>query len=93
VPLEKFDELVTYVATQKAIRVLGLMTMAEDTEDEKAIRGAFSTLRSLSEKLATQKIFPDYQAWLSMGMSGDFEYAIAEGATHVRIGSAIFGSR
>lgn len=93
VALEAFDALADLAARSSAIEVLGLMTMAEDSGDENTIRAAFSTLRKLSEKTVAQKIFPGYQGWLSMGMSGDFEYAIAEGATHVRIGSAIFGHR
>lgn len=93
VALEEFDALADLVAPLDAIEVLGLMTIAEDSDDEKTVRTAFATLRSLSERVATSRIFPGYQNWLSMGMSGDFEYAIAEGATHVRVGSAIFGSR
>ena len=93
VALEAFDALADLAARSSAIEVLGLMTMAEDSEDENTIRAAFATLRELSDKTAAQKIFPGYQGWLSMGMSGDFEHAIAEGATHVRIGSAIFGHR
>ena len=89
----EFDALADYVAQKPAIRVLGLMTMAENTEDEQRIREAFARLRQLSEGLKARGIFPGYAGWLSMGMSGDFELAIAEGATHVRVGSAIFGNR
>ena len=90
---EQFDALCDQVASCSALSVLGLMTMAENTEDEKTIRGAFSTLRGLSERVYSRGMFPDYRGMLSMGMSGDFALAIAEGATHVRVGSAIFGSR
>ncbi|HNN01470.1 MAG TPA: YggS family pyridoxal phosphate-dependent enzyme [Turneriella sp.] len=89
----EFNALADYVAQKPAIRILGLMTMAENTEDEWRIREAFAKLRQLSEGLQARRIFPGYKGWLSMGMSGDFELAIAEGATHVRVGSAIFGSR
>lgn len=89
----EFTALCDQVAASSAIDVLGLMTMAENSTDEKKIRGAFASLRGLSEKLSAQKIFPGYKGILSMGMSGDFEFAIAEGATHVRVGSAIFGNR
>lgn len=88
-----FHELVEYVAQKPAIRILGLMTMAENTEDERRIRAAFAHLRQLSEQVSDSGILPGYAGWLSMGMSGDFELAIAEGATHVRVGSAIFGHR
>ncbi len=87
------DALADYVAEKPAIRVLGLMTMAENTDDERRIRQAFARLRELSDALRTRGIFPGYAGWLSMGMSGDFELAIAEGATHVRVGTAIFGAR
>ena len=68
------------------------MTMAPFTEDEKLIRKSFITLRELSQKLKPQ--FPSLALTeLSMGMSGDFEIAIEEGSTLVRIGTAIFGER
>ena len=70
----------------------GFMTMAPFTDDEKLIRKSFSSLRQLSEKLKTQ--FPALPLTeLSMGMSGDFELAIEEGSTLVRVGTAIFGER
>jgi pyridoxal phosphate enzyme (YggS family) len=70
----------------------GFMTMAPFTEDEKLIRKSFITLRELSQKLKPQ--FPDLPLTeLSMGMSGDFEIAIEEGSTLVRVGTAIFGER
>ncbi len=70
----------------------GFMTMAPFTEDEKLIRNSFIKLRKLSEKLKLQ--FPGLPLTeLSMGMSGDFEIAIEEGSTLVRVGTAIFGER
>lgn len=93
VAVEHFAAFTEYVAAKKAIAVLGLMTMAEDTADERHIRATFAELRELSERLHASAIFSDYAGWLSMGMSNDFEYAIAEGATHIRIGNAIFGAR
>ncbi len=70
----------------------GFMTMAPFTDDEKLIRKSFITLRELSEKLKPQ--FPELPLReLSMGMSGDFEIAIEEGSTLVRVGTAIFGER
>lgn len=74
------------------INPIGFMTMAPFTEDTALIRKSFSTLRLLSEKL--QKQYPMFNfKELSMGMSGDFEIAIEEGATIVRVGTAIFGER
>lgn len=70
----------------------GLMTMAPFTDDEKAIRSSFSTLRELRESL--NKAFPSLPITeLSMGMSGDFKIAIEEGSTMVRVGTALFGPR
>lgn len=70
----------------------GFMTMAPFTDDEKLVRKSFVTLRELSEKLqAEYKQFEMKE--LSMGMSGDFEIAIEEGSTLVRVGTAIFGAR
>lgn len=73
------------------LSVQGLMTIAPITDDERAIRKAFSALRGMKEKMCkgTGLELPE----LSMGMSADFEYAIEEGSTIVRVGTAIFGVR
>lgn len=72
------------------LRVRGLMTMAIHTQDPDTVRGCFARLRELRDRAAAAGYdLPE----LSMGMSGDFPLAIAEGATQVRIGTAIFGSR
>ena len=72
------------------ISTVGLMTIAPFTDDENLIRKSFSYLRNLRDKLKDQGI--DLKE-LSMGMTSDFEIAIEEGATMLRIGSAIFGER
>lgn len=70
----------------------GFMTMAPFTDDEKLVRKSFITLRNLADKLKSEyKNFEMNE--LSMGMSGDFEIAIEEGSTLVRVGTAIFGAR
>jgi hypothetical protein len=70
----------------------GFMTMAPFTDDKELVRKSFVTLRNLREKY--QNSFPDLDLGeLSMGMSGDYEIAIEEGSTIVRIGTAIFGER
>ena len=75
------------------VRILGLMGMAALTDDEALVRSQFRRLRLAAEAFA-QIDHPRLRMDIrSMGMSGDFELAIAEGATHVRIGSAVFGSR
>lgn len=75
------------------VRVTGLMGMAEFTDDRVRIAGQFRALRTLFDQLtphATQQV---QLHTLSMGMSGDYDLAIAEGSTLVRVGSAIFGAR
>ena len=70
----------------------GFMTMAPFTDDKELVRKSFITLRLLAEKI--QREYPMFEMpELSMGMSGDFEIAIEEGSTLVRVGTAIFGDR
>lgn len=75
------------------LRVRGLMTMAMLSDDPAPVRACFARLRTLRDRLRQDVDDPQILRELSMGMSGDFELAIAEGATIVRIGRAIFGSR
>ena len=72
------------------LKIIGLMTLAIHSQDPTEVRRCFQTLRLLRDDI--QKTYPDIQR-LSMGMSGDFEIAIEEGANMVRIGTAIFGER
>ena len=72
------------------LRVRGLMTLAVQSDDAEAVRACFRQLRRLRDAAAAQG---HELTRLSMGMSGDFPLAIAEGATEVRIGTAIFGRR
>ena len=78
-----------------SLRLGGLMTMAPNTSDTQAVRASFRLLRTARDEL--EKRFPSGAecSWecLSMGMSGDFEIAVEEGSTMLRIGSAIFGER
>jgi pyridoxal phosphate enzyme (YggS family) len=73
-----------------SLRVRGLMTLATASDDENVVRGCFSQLRGLAVAAREEGY---WLPRLSMGMSGDFFSAILEGATEVRIGSAIFGAR
>ena len=75
------------------VRVCGLMTIAPFTDREEDIRMCFSKCRTLFDKLSQYRTDRFDMKYLSMGMSGDFEIAIEEGANIVRIGSAIFGRR
>jgi len=74
------------------LRMRGLMTIAPLDEDPEAARACFRQLRGLQEQLAREFPELDFNE-LSMGMSGDFEIAIEEGSTLVRIGTALFGER
>jgi pyridoxal phosphate enzyme (YggS family) len=91
---EDLYEAVKYCADGNTpfVEPIGFMTMAPLTDNEALIRKSFSSLRKLSEKLQTE--FPMFNfSELSMGMSNDYEIAIEEGSTEVRIGTAIFGER
>lgn len=74
------------------IRVRGIMGMASFTSDSRQIREEFFTLRKIFEQLA-DKFFGSEFDTISMGMSGDYEIAIQEGSTMIRVGSSIFGGR
>ncbi len=76
-----------------ALRVRGLMTLALFSHDENLVRPCFVRLRELRDRLRQEAPDGIVMDELSMGMSGDFELAIAEGATTVRVGTAIFGHR
>ena len=80
------------LAALPGIRIEGLMTMAPLVDDPEAARPVFRALRELRDALAVQCPQAEWRH-LSMGMTNDFEVAIEEGATIVRVGSAIFGTR
>ena len=82
--------LARQIAAIPGVRLEGLMTMPPPADDPEASRPCFEKLRALRDHLTTT-LGP--LPVLSMGMSGDFEVAIACGATHVRVGTAIFGER
>ena len=86
-------QLVREVAELPHLRVKGLMTMPPFFDDPEAARPYFKALRELAGEVAAAGIAGVEMHELSMGMSGDFEAAIAEGATLVRVGSALFGER
>ncbi len=89
---EDAASLVQSIRDSAHLRLDGLMGIAPLVEFQEDARPYFRLLRELRDELAAA--YPDVSLdVLSMGMSGDFEAAIAEGATHVRVGSAIFGSR
>ena len=81
-------------AELKNIRICGVMGMATYTDDKQQIRNEFKNLKDIFTKLKAEFFAnADYFKEISMGMSGDYQIAIEEGSTMVRIGSSIFGSR
>jgi len=90
---EELLELVRGIASLPHLCVKGLMTMPPFFDDPEAARPYFAALRVLAREVAKEEIPGVEMRELSMGMSGDFEAAIVEGATLVRVGSALFGER
>lgn len=91
---EKAEELLTQLQDLSRIRICGLMTMPPLVTDPELSRPHYRNLRELGERLSAKKMFAEsVQPELSMGMSDDFYVAIEEGATIVRVGTAIFGQR
>jgi len=77
----------------RTARVIGLMLLPPAAEDPNEARRYFRALRAVRERLLAEGVAPPMLAELSMGMSHDFEVAVEEGATMVRVGTAIFGER
>jgi pyridoxal phosphate enzyme (YggS family) len=86
-------DLVSQLSIFNHIRVQGLMTIGLFSDDMKLVRPCFIRLRELSEKIGALNLPSVEMHILSMGMSSDFEVAVEEGSTMVRIGTAIFGPR
>ncbi len=86
-------ELVGIVNECSRLRLRGLMTLPPFLKDPERVRPFFSRLRELRDQLQRTGSFGEQKGELSMGMSHDFEVAIEEGATIVRVGTAIFGER
>ena len=90
---EEVLPLVREIAPLPGVHICGLMTVAPYTDDPETNREFFKKLRDLSVDIDRQSIDNVSMHTLSMGMTGDFEVAIEEGATHIRVGTAIFGKR
>lgn len=86
------DALVRALRECRHLSPIGLMTVAPESRDPEAVRPFFRSLRVLRDRLRSGSVGEDFRE-LSMGMSGDFEIAVEEGATIVRVGRAIFGER
>lgn len=91
---EKCEELLEQIKILDRLKTTGLMTIPPLSAHPEETRPHFRALRRLAEKLSDKGLFHDNRKIeLSMGMSDDFEVAIEEGATMVRVGTAIFGQR
>ncbi|MEA3287080.1 MAG: YggS family pyridoxal phosphate-dependent enzyme [Candidatus Marinimicrobia bacterium] len=89
-PVQALD-LANYCAELPNLDFKGLMTIGPLTDDRERIRQAFREMKLLTDQIIRR--VGVMQPMLSMGMSSDFEIAIEEGATHIRVGTAIFGAR
>ena len=90
---EEVLSLVESVAVFPHIHIEGLMTIAPYVEDPEENRGIFRQLKKLSVDIAAKNINNVNMSVLSMGMTGDYQVAVQEGATMVRVGTGIFGER
>ena len=93
VSAEEAPSLVEEAAKLPGIQVKGLMTIAPNVDDPEENRNVFRNLRKLSVDIREKNFDNVTMNVLSMGMTGDYEVAIEEGATHVRVGTGIFGER
>ncbi|MGM9966716.1 YggS family pyridoxal phosphate-dependent enzyme [uncultured Rummeliibacillus sp.] len=89
---EEVPEFIDQLADFTHIRIVGLMTMAPNTEDKEIIRNVFKKLKKLQLEIASKGYEYAPCTELSMGMSNDYEIAVEEGATFVRIGTALVGN-
>jgi hypothetical protein len=93
IPEDQVEGMVEAIRALECLRLKGLMTMPPFFDDPDRVRSYFARLRELRDKLISKDILSSDMNELSMGMTGDFEVAVEEGATLVRIGSALFGPR
>ncbi len=89
----ELDAFAEHCATLSGLRILGLMAIPPFLDDPEEVRPYFRALAAHAERLRARKLPNVTMRHLSMGMSGDFEVAIEEGATLVRVGTALFGPR
>ncbi len=90
---EDLDAIVDEVVKSNHLRLVGLMTLPPFFDDPEGARPFFRRLREIRDQLSKSGNFGEHRGELSMGMTNDFEVAIEEGATMVRVGTAIFGER
>ena len=87
------EELVRQISLLPGIKIQGLMTIAPFVEYEEENRKFFAQLKQLAVDIEGKNIDNVTMKYLSMGMTGDYRVAVEEGATHVRVGTGIFGER
>lgn len=87
--LEEVPAFIEQVVKYENVRVVGFMTMAPHVEDKELIRDIFRKLRELRDEMQAKHLAHAPCHYLSMGMSNDYEIAVEEGATHIRIGSQL----
>jgi uncharacterized pyridoxal phosphate-containing UPF0001 family protein len=85
IPVNELDALASKVLNCPLTRLRGLMTIGPAFDDPEMMRPYFRLMKKINDDVGGK--------WLSMGMSGDFEVAIQEGSTHIRVGTALFGER
>ena len=90
---EGLAEAARPLAELQHLKIVGLMAIPPQEDDPEASRPWFRRLCELRDDLAARPEWPGFPGWLSMGMSHDFEVAVEEGATHVRVGTSLFGAR
>ena len=90
---EKVEELVSQVSQLPHIRICGLMTIAPFVENPEENRIYFNRLRNIAVDIERKKLDNVIMSILSMGMTNDYEVAIEEGSTMVRVGTGLFGAR
>ncbi|NQV30850.1 MAG: YggS family pyridoxal phosphate-dependent enzyme [Candidatus Marinimicrobia bacterium] len=93
IEISQLMDLAGYCTQKANMDFMGLMTIGPLTNDQDRIRQAFREMKLLSDQIERQLGVLGGKAILSMGMSDDFEIAIEEGATHIRVGTALFGPR
>ncbi|NQV49806.1 MAG: YggS family pyridoxal phosphate-dependent enzyme [Candidatus Marinimicrobia bacterium] len=93
IEIPQLMDLSGYCSEKTNLDFWGLMTIGPLTDDQDQVRQAFREMKLLSDQIERQIGVQGSKAILSMGMSDDFEIAIEEGATHIRVGTALFGPR
>jgi hypothetical protein len=92
-PVAGLAEAVYSLAGLRHLKIAGLMAIPPQADDPEGSRPWFRRLRELRDELASRPEWAGFPGRLSMGMSHDFEVAVEEGATHVRVGTSLFGAR